>query len=165
MSSDAWLLFPLMLIVLMTKASPLSPVPLMMLLIMTKTFDKLLPQPIPLLDYPLFNAPSPSSGSSTTVDAAAAHETRRHSAAAASLQLTALGSPSAPVADAPAQQRPEDEPATDMGADMSAALREKRGRLHALVKERLGVPTFRSAADAFLPSALFPGARQRLGIT
>ena len=157
MSSDAWLLFPLMLIVLMTKASPLSPVPLMMLLIMTKTFDKLLPQPIPLLDYPLFNAPSPSSGSSndSVVVVTSLH----------SLQLTALGSPSAPVADAPAQQRPEDEPATDMGADMSAALREKRGRLHALVKERLGVPTFRSAADAFLPSALFPGARQRLGIT
>ena len=155
MGSDAWLIFPLMIIVLMTKTSPLSPVPLMMLLIMTRTFDKLLPQPIPLLDYPLFNAPSPS----TTADATTTHETHHHSAITASLQLTAS------VADAPAQQRPEDEPATDMGADMSAALREKRGRLHALVKERLGVPTFRSAADAFLPSALFPGARQRLGIT
>ena len=156
MGSDAWLLFPLMLIVLMTRTSPLSPVPLMMLLIMTKTFDKLLPQPIPVLDYTPFNAPSPSSS---------AQETRRHSAAEASLRLTALGSPSVlAVADA-SQQWPEGEPATDMGADMGAALREKRGRLHALVRERVGVPTFRSAAEAFLPRSLFPGARRRLGIT
>lgn len=154
MGSDAWLLFPLMIVVLMTKTSPLSPVPLMMLLIMTKTFDKLLPQPIPMLDYPLFNAPDPSS-SSTVAAVATGHELHR---LAASLQLNAFGSP-------PALVVPKDEPAADVGADMSATLRDKRSRLHALVNERVGVPTFRSAADAFLPGALFPGARQLLGIT
>ena len=48
---DAWLLFPLALIVMMTGANPLSPVPLLMLLLMTNTLTRLLPNPIPVLDY------------------------------------------------------------------------------------------------------------------
>ena len=52
---DAWLLFPLALIVMMTGANPLSPVPLLMLLLMTNTLTRLLPNPIPVLDYPVID--------------------------------------------------------------------------------------------------------------
>ena len=165
---DAWLLFPLALIVMMTGANPLSPVPLLMLLLMTNTLTRLLPNPIPVLDYPVidFATAPPAALSQST-----AQLQRQGTAAHGAVQLGAERADGA-VQHAPVQQTEASEGAATEAAsasfpplaDVPSALREKRRALLALVRERVGVPSFSRTANAVLPPSLFPNVRNTLGV-
>ena len=169
---DAWLLFPLALIVMMTGANPLSPVPLLMLLLMTNTLTRLLPNPIPVLDYPVIDfAPAPPAALSQST----AQLQRQGTAAPCAVQLGAERADGA-VQHAPVQQTEASEgaateaasasfpPLADVPSAMPSALREKRHALLALVRERVGVPSFSRTANAVLPPSLFPNVRSTLGV-
>ena len=82
MSSDGWLLFPLFIIVLMTGTNPLTPVPLLMMLMMTNTLTQLLPNPIPILDYNVLELSGPASAQTDQQ-----RQAQRSSSSAGSVQL------------------------------------------------------------------------------
>ena len=147
---DAWLLFPLCILVMLAGSHPLSPVPLLMMLAMTNTLTRLLPNPLPLLDYPIielnprFTTPPTLSQLNSPTDT----------------------NPSSPntAADTAGAESSESPASRLFPRDMPAALREKRRTLQALARERVGVPSLRRTVDAVLPPSWFPGVRGALGV-